>query len=111
MNENNQFYSLYNRLIDKYELEDEDALDLIDVAKNIYMGLRNDRTITKFLDHEIFWIRRACYEIIERHKAGLISGVQNYSENGYSWSSNGSLISDNLAGEVKAKVGVISYDN
>lgn len=105
------FSTLYDRLTEKYNMEDDDALELIENVSFMYMRLRNDFNITEFKPHEISWIKRACYEILERKEIGVKGGVRAYAENGYSWEIDGSMISIELAGEVIPKVGVISNES
>ena len=105
------FEALYKRLTEKYGMTNEDAEELIENVSFMYMRLRNDFTIKGFQPHEKSWIKRACYEILERQEIGIKGGVISYAENGYSWEIDGSMISSALAGEVVPKVGVISNES
>ena len=111
MDKDNQFYSLYERLIVKYDIDSKESIEVIDIAKNIYMSLRRVYDIERYTAYEISWVKRACFEICERIQSGMISGIAEYSENGYSYTVNGSIISEGLAKEILPRVGVIRYDS
>lgn len=115
MEETNQFYPVLTRLKAKYEdkidLNEDDYIELIEHCKNEYMFLRNDHEIEEFSTYEITWVRRACMEVIDRLIAlpeiGNVGGVKQYSENGFSFTTDGFAISNALRHEVVPKLKVI----
>jgi len=82
---------------------DEDINDKLKDAINIFRGLKQDLTISKFDDYEKNWIKRCAVELIER---GEKLNLSSYSENGYSESYFTDLISDSLKREVFQKLKV-----
>jgi len=87
----------------KNKYPNEDINDKLKDAINIFRGLKQDLTISKFDDYEKNWIKRCAVELIER---GEKLNLSSYSENGYSESYFTDLISDSLKREVFPKLKV-----
>lgn len=84
-------------LKEKYP-NNEDISDKLEDAINIFRGLRQDLTISKFEDYEKNWIKRCTIELIERGSEKL--NLSSYNENGFSESYFTDLISDSLKREI-----------
>lgn len=97
---------LIERIIAKYGLSLEDAEDTVEFALFEYKRLSNDyeTSLENYTDDVLIWIKKASYEIIERNMIGIIGGLKSYSENGYSWSADGGIISEQLQKEIIANV-------
>lgn len=104
-----EFQYLLERLKNKYEeydLLDDDFVETIEFAVTQYIRLTNDPDLTELDTFAHSWIRRACYESLDRIlKLGIVGGVKQYSENGYSFTLDGVEISSALANEIVPKVG------
>lgn len=100
------FPELLERLKTKYpKLSEEDCIETIEFSVYQFKRLSNDLTIESFTPHEGIWIKRACYEAIERTGLGAVGGIKQYSENGYQFTLDGAEISLALASEVVPEVG------
>lgn len=103
---NSKLKELIERIIIKYGLSQDDAKDTVELALYEYRRLSNDYETSSenYTDDVLVWIRKASYEIIERNLIGIIGGLKSYSENGYSWSADGGIISEQLQKEIIANV-------
>lgn len=100
------FSNLMNRLKEKYPTTTEqDREEAITYAVTQYLKLTHEDTYD--IQNLVFmdWIRRACFELLDRkYVLGVVGGVKQYSENGYQFTLDGTEISNALAFEI-AKVG------
>ena len=78
------FSSLLERLSEKYsEFTTEDFIDVIEFSIYALKRLRNDPKVNVKCDES--WIKKCCYEQLDKMQMGLFAGVKAYSENGFSF--------------------------
>lgn len=94
------------RILVKYGIGEDDVQDILEFAISEYKRLSNnyETSLENYSDDVLAWIKKACYEIIERKLNGIVGGLKSYSENGYSWSTDGGIISEQLQKEIIAYV-------
>ena len=81
-----EFSDLLARLNDKYsEFSVEDCVDVIEFSIFALKKLSNDENIDLSNHSNRVWIKRCCYEQMDRMQRGLFAGIKSYSENGYSF--------------------------
>ena len=99
---NVNFINIVNRVQEKYKINCEDANDIVEFAVISYRNLKNDfeTSLDDYSDDVIVWIKKASFEIAERYKLGIASGIKSYSENGYSFSADGGMLSQQLINEI-----------
>ncbi len=86
MNVEELFPSLIERLIKKYsEIGKEDILDVIEFSVYMLRILSADLDIDVTEVNNSIWIKKCCYEQLDKMRQGIFSGVKSYSENGYSF--------------------------
>lgn len=92
------------RVIIKYDIGEDDAQDALEFSISEYKRLSNnyETSLEDYSDDVLIWIKKACFEIIERKLNGIIGGLKSYSENGYSWSTDGNIVSEQLQKEIIA---------
>lgn len=102
-----EFQGLLERLKTKYPTVDEvDLKETIEFAISHFIRLSNDDSIQSFSDKDKNWIKRACYEALDRITVlGVVGGVKQYSENGYQFTLDGAEISMALASEIVPNAG------
>lgn len=91
----------------KYTIGEEDSNEIVEFALFEYRRLKNDyETLPEdYTDDVLTWIKKACYEIADKQANNIPHWIKSYSENGYSFSTDGSLVSDSLAKEIIPNVG------
>lgn len=94
------------RLETKYGIDDDSANDTVEFAVSEYRRLSNDyeTSLEDYSSDVLIWIKKACYDIIDREIKGIVAGLKSYSENGYSWTTSGGIISEYLEKEIMANV-------
>lgn len=101
-----EFAEILKRLETKFpNYENVDYIETIEFAISQFKRLSNDNSIVEFTADEKNWIKKCCYEMLDRVELGAIGGIKQYSENGYSFSLDGSSISQALMSEIVPKVG------
>lgn len=98
---------IVSRLIDKYGIDRKDATETVEFSVSEYRRLKNDykTSLSDYDSDVLIWIKKASYEIIDRNLLGIIGGLSSYSENGYSFTSSGGILSSALESELVANVG------
>lgn len=103
------FSDLIERLQEKYkdnELAEIDFVETVEFAVSQFVRLKNDPDLNTFDSIAKSWIKRACFESLDRiTKLGVTGGIKQYSENGYQFTLDGVEISTALASEIIPKVG------
>lgn len=81
-----EFADLLERLSIKYsEFEHEDLEDVIEFSIFVLRKLSNDENIDLTDYNNRVWIKRCCYEQLDKMQRGIFAGIKAYSENGYSF--------------------------
>ena len=89
-----EFADLLERLSIKYsEFEHEDLEDVIEFSIFVLRKLSNDENIDLTDYNNRVWIKRCCYEQLDKMQRGIFAGIKAYSENGYSFTLDSGAIS------------------
>lgn len=93
---------IVKRLIDKYSLQEDDSKEIVEFSIEEYKRLKNDyeTSLENYSDDVLIWIKKASFEIAEKSISGIVAGIKSYSENGYSYSTDGGFLSDSLVKEI-----------
>lgn len=107
MNLTPKLEEIVTRLEDKYGIDKKDATETVEFAVSEYRRLKNDykTSLSDYDDDVLIWIKKASYEILDRNLLGIIGGLASYSENGYSFTSGGGILSSALESELVANAG------
>lgn len=92
------------RIKAKFNLDDEEITDCIEFAVEEYKRLKNDyeTSLDDYTDDALIWIKKACLEIAEMYENDISNKVKSYSENGYSFTLESGMLSDQLIKEIIA---------
>lgn len=98
----NRTNKLISRLYAKYKLQVDDIEETIELAISEYNRLSNSNiTSLEEVSNDVFvWIKKVCYEILDRNILGIRGGVHSLSENGFSVQTDGNIISMSLQSEI-----------
>lgn len=81
-----EFAELLERLSFKYsDFTQEDLVDVIEFSVFALRKLSNNENIDLTDYNNRAWIKRCCYEQLDKMERGLFAGIKSYSENGYSF--------------------------
>ena len=81
-----EFSDLLERLSTKYtEFSQEDFEDVIEFSIFVLRKLSNDENIDLSNVNNRAWIKRCCFEQLDKMQRGIFAGIKAYSENGYSF--------------------------
>ncbi|MFR7590219.1 MAG: hypothetical protein ACLUVC_02150 [Longibaculum sp.] len=98
----NKLMPIVKRLTEKYSFNEVDSIEIVEFSVEEYKRLKNDYETSSddYSDDVLIWIKKASFEIAEKNASGIVAGVKSYSENGYSYSTDGGFLSDSLVKEI-----------